>query len=514
MLQRPARRLLFLAALLTLALPATASASFVERHAPPPKAQPRIVNGTVVSDNEKYPAQGRLLFDADPGPGQQVFACGGTLVGSRQFLTAAHCAVDDSETALPPGNFNVFLGEVDRNLHGDANRHFFADVEVHPAYNAGTHQNDVAMLTLDDPVAFEPARVVEKDEQELWDPGTLARVIGWGTTSAGGSSSRFLREADVPMVSDATCGSPGSYGSQFDPETMVCAGDPTGTAFPRDTCQGDSGGPLYVPDFGSTPADPIFATAGVVSWGIGCANPQFPGIYTRIGEGALNDWTLDLTPRASFDLDHAAVATQPVTLLGTATHPEGPTYFTTFKWDFDQDGQFDDATGKTLEVTFPAAGQRVIGLEASKPATAGTPVGDVARFYGAFDVAAAPVITPPPTGGGGGPSGGGQALPPPPVARLATLKSPKSLKARNGRFNVKVSFDATAPAGTATLTVLLKGKKIGSARVKIKPGGTSTAKVKLTKAGVRKLKKAKKLKVSLRITVGGKRTTKALTIKR
>jgi secreted trypsin-like serine protease len=509
MLQSPARRLLLLAALLSFALPATASASFVERHAPPPKASPRIVNGTEVTDNEKYPAQGRLLFDADPGPGQSVFACGGTLVGSRQFLTAAHCAVDSTETALPPQNFNVFLGEVDRNLHGDANRHFFSAVEVHPAYNADTHQNDVAMLTLSEPVAFAPARVVEDGEQELWDPGTLARVIGWGTTSAGGSSSRFLREADVPMVSDATCGAIGSYGSDFDPETMVCAGDPPGTALPRDTCQGDSGGPLYVPDFGSTPADPIFATAGVVSWGIGCANPQFPGIYTRIGEGALNDWTLDRTPRASFDLDHAAVATQPVTLLAAATHPEGPTYFTTFKWDLDEDGQFDDAAGKSHSITFPAAGQRVVGVEASKAD------GDAARFYGAFDVAAAPVVTPPPAGGSTPPpSGGGQTLPPPAVARLATFKSPKSLKARKGRFKVKVSFDATAPAGTATLTVLLKGKKIGSARVKVKPGGTSTAKVKLTKKGLRKLKKSKKLKVTLRITVGGKAITKALTIKR
>ncbi|MEO8688044.1 MAG: serine protease [Solirubrobacteraceae bacterium] len=510
MLRSPARRLLLLAALLCLALPATASASFVERHAPPPKPQPRIVNGTVVTDNEKYPAQGRLLFDADPGPGQSVFACGGTLVGSRQFLTAAHCAVDNTETALPPENFNVFLGEVDRNLQGDANRHFFSAVDVHPDYNATTHQNDVAMLTLDTPVTFEPARVVEDGEQDLWAAGTLARVIGWGTTSSGGSSSRFLREADVPIVTDATCSDGASYGADFDPATMVCAGDPPGTMLPRDTCQGDSGGPLYVPDFGSTTADPVFATAGVVSWGIGCANPQFPGIYTRIGEGALNDWTLARTPRASFDLDHAAVATQPVTLLAKTAHPEGPTYFTVFKWDFDQDGQFDDATGKNLSTTFPAAGQRVVGLEASKPG------GDVARFYGAFGVASAPPALPPPatTTTPPPPSGGGPLPPPPVVARLATLKSPKTLRARKGRFSIKVSFDAAAPAGKATLTVLLKGKRIGSARVPVKPGGTSTAKVKLTKKGLRKLKRAKKLKVTLRITVGGKAITKALTIKR
>ena len=79
---------------------------------------------------------------------------------------------------------------------------------------------------------------------------------------------------------------------------MLCAGDPPDRR-PARHLPGDSGGPLYVADFGSTPADPIFATAGVVSWGFGCADPQFPGIYTRIGEGALNEWTLERTPRAS-----------------------------------------------------------------------------------------------------------------------------------------------------------------------------------------------------------------------
>ena len=69
-------------------------------------------------------------------------------------------------------------------------------------------------------------------------------------------------------------------------------------------------------------------------------------------------------------------------------------------------------------------------------------------------------------------------------------------------------------AGTATLTVLPKGKKIGSARVPVRPGGTSTANVKLTKKGLRRLRKSKRLKVSLRITVGGKTTRKALTLRR
>ena len=56
---------------------------------------------------------------------------------------------------------------------------------------------------------------------------------------------------------------------------MLCAGFYEGG---RDACQGDSGGPLIIDDH----------IVGIVSWGLGCARPAFPGVYTAIG--TVRDW--------------------------------------------------------------------------------------------------------------------------------------------------------------------------------------------------------------------------------
>ena len=473
------RSLLPAAALLALCLIAPAAAA----------PAPRIVNGDEATDGE-YPAQGFLGVDLNDDDQIEYF-CGGTLVGSRQFLTAARCAVNTSGLPLAESSFTVRLGAV--NLADQPPDEYAVAVdgnEVHDDYVKATGVNDVAMLTLARPADYELMRVVDDDSDDvLWAPGTLAHVLGWGEIQ-GGNTSDVLLEGDVTILPGTDC-TTGPF--------VCAAGTPeTGSKNP---CMSDSGSPLLVPEGVAS-----YALAGVFS-GADCSTASAPGRYARVGDGELNLWVHDRIPAANFEFNHVPRANEPVTLTSTSDHPEGAAYFTTFRWDLDGDGDF-DRPGRSVTTTFPTAGAQVVGIEASKPG------GDKATAYFAFNVGADPNAPPPAPP---------NLTPTPPAATpkragfLATIHAAKRPKVRRGRFNISVRFARTAPAGVAVVEVFRGKRKIGIARGRVRRGGKRRISVKLTPTGRRLLARSasRRLKVRVRVRVGRSvLRSKTLTVRR
>merc|ERR1712203_1031705 len=86
-------------------------------------------------------------------------------------------------------------------------------------------------------------------------------------------------ERRLPGVTNAKCQQ--SYGESSITDAMLCAGRDEGGV---DSCQGDSGGPLTFT--AGTPARTY--VVGVVSWGAGCADAGYPGVYARVTH--VSDW--------------------------------------------------------------------------------------------------------------------------------------------------------------------------------------------------------------------------------
>merc|ERR1711981_517275 len=140
------------------------------------------------------------------------------------------------------------------------------------------NNNDFIILKLSSTLTFNdnvgPACLPDPDHAPD-TKGQTCFVSGWGTLSSGGSSPSSLQWVAVPTVTNQQCSQ--AYSGITD--SMICAGLPEGG---KDSCQGDSGGPFVCRD-----NDKAVLT-GVVSFGIGCALPDYPGVYARTT--AVLDW--------------------------------------------------------------------------------------------------------------------------------------------------------------------------------------------------------------------------------
>lgn len=193
--------------------------------------------------------------------------CGGSIINENYILTAAHCLDKNHQT----DQFAVRTGSDFRNREGSVQQ--IEKLVRHENYYenwSGAKINDIALVKLKEPLIFDethqPIKLFEWND--TLQEGSEGVITGWGNTGKLDYEGQ-LQRVILPVIDQTYCDN--IYNEYYELEPgYFCAGYIENEG--KDSCHGDSGGPFVVDG----------RQAGIVSWGVDCASPGAPGIYTEI----------------------------------------------------------------------------------------------------------------------------------------------------------------------------------------------------------------------------------------
>ena len=231
------------------------------------KKNTRIIGGSQTS-NTRFPYAVSIQDDIG-------HFCGGSLIAPDMVLTAAHCQ---------GGPYNVVIGRHDLDSNNGESIPMKKEIP-NPSYNDYTTDSDWMLVVLERPTTLNVPFIKLNSAGSSPNVGEEVTVMGWGDTTAEDDTSKLsdvLMSVDVNVISNQDCDdSSGSINGWSDnyhgqiSENMLCARDNG-----QDSCQGDSGGPLIIQ--GADASSDV--QVGVVSWGVGCASKDFPGVYSCVSK--------------------------------------------------------------------------------------------------------------------------------------------------------------------------------------------------------------------------------------
>nr|BAM37541.1 serine protease like protein [Graptopsaltria nigrofuscata] len=251
----------------------------------------RVVNGQESRPHE-YPWMALIVRYDSRRVHQPI--CGGSVINNYYILTAGHCVLSHVKVQ----DLGVVLGVHDSLLldYGKARIYTIAKIIIHPLYGEGFVgsflyiENDVALFRLHKEIIFDyyvRPLCLPKQDKDFYHWSAI--VTGWGQKARVGPSARYLKEAIVKVLSYRECiASAAGVAYEKVSSQTLCAAD-----VGIDSCKGDSGGPLMVKVPGH-----FMIQIGIVSFGVGCAIPGYPGVYSKVSKHV--DWIHRMTTNAKY----------------------------------------------------------------------------------------------------------------------------------------------------------------------------------------------------------------------
>ncbi|KAJ3089104.1 Hyaluronan-binding protein 2 [Quaeritorhiza haematococci] len=269
-----------------------------------------IVGGKEIETADIYPwmvtlrARPKAILERFPGVAHMmpyIHFCGGSMIAENLILTAAHCVDANLETIEVVASIHRYDQQASTESENGIDFKVIQYFKL-PDWNGDfVRKGDIAVLVVE-PInpsgkALNIPYVSFATTNSKPAPKDIVTIAGWGRLTHGGRFSRFLKSANVPVLSIPECKksfteiegkiSDDTFITELKDDKHICVGDVDQWPQVNGPCHGDSGGPLFTIENGK----PV--VYGITSYTHICGDS--PAVYARVATYA--NWLVPIVEK-------------------------------------------------------------------------------------------------------------------------------------------------------------------------------------------------------------------------